>query len=490
MIDARTVFEIHRLAHLGQSKRKIAKTLHLGRTTVARYLKTPNAPRPRYVRCGQLDAFKQMIAQMLDQQADVSGQVIKQRLQEQGYRGGKTILYNYLKTVRQQYLPRAFIRFESAAGEQMQIDWGHFGAITYGSTSRKLYGLGVLESHGRMLYVHFSHSQDQDSLHQGLLNAFVFFNGTPKKIICDNMLTAVIERDGPLIRYNEAFLNFLRPFAIVPQACHVRAAWEKGKVEKGAIHYLRHNFMPLRTFVSLSDAMAQAVEWRDNVANQRIHRSTGQKPIERFNPEALRPLPPVLPDCRQATTVKVHKDFCIHFDANTYSVPPYLIGKRVTLRADAHQLWLYLKDKQVAQHIRCWQRGQRIELAQHRQAVIDAHKKYWAHAEVAILMSLGEDMKHYVEKLIDTGCGIKKSAIKLLALRQRFGEAALIDAVRHAMAHNAFGCEYIENILARTPVKNHAPVKLNKEELNRIYLSPPALCEYDALAIERKYRDE
>ena len=56
----------------------------------------------------------------------------------------------------------------------MQIDWGHFDTLTYGATKRKLYALAVVESYSRMLYVQFTHSQRQEVLHQGLLNAFRF----------------------------------------------------------------------------------------------------------------------------------------------------------------------------------------------------------------------------------------------------------------------------------------------------------------------------
>jgi len=91
------------------------------------------------------------------------------------------------------------------------------------------------------------------------------------------MLTAVIEREGSLIRFNEAFLEFLRPFAIVPYACNVRSPHEKGKVEKGAIHYIRYNFWPLRSFNDLKDVQAQADHWRDHVANLRVHSTTEER---------------------------------------------------------------------------------------------------------------------------------------------------------------------------------------------------------------------
>jgi transposase len=121
----------------------------------------------------------------------------------------------------------------------------------------------MIESHSRMLYLEFTHSQNQETLHRCLLNGFRFFKGTPKKLIHDNMLTAVIEREGRLVRFNDSFLELLRPFKITPLACNPAQPQEKGKVEKGGIHYIRHNFWPLRTFSDLRDVQNQADQWRD-----------------------------------------------------------------------------------------------------------------------------------------------------------------------------------------------------------------------------------
>jgi len=170
-----------------------------------------------------------------------------------------------------------------------------------------------------MLYVHFSHSQQQSSLHQGLLDAFNYFGGLPKEIVVDNMLTAVTERVGTVIRYNDAFLDFLRRFAITPRACTVRAPYEKGKVEN-AIKYLRQNFWPLREFADLTDVQNQVHHWLDSIANVRKHHSTGEEPVKRL--KGLQSLPEILPDCRHSCSLLVHKDFGVRFDANVYTVPP------------------------------------------------------------------------------------------------------------------------------------------------------------------------
>lgn len=257
MIDQRTIFEIHRLTNEGISARKITRHLNLNRKTVAKYLRDPNPKRPTIQRVSKLDPFKQEIERMLEIDPKASAVVILQRIASLGFDAEITILRDYLRKIRGKSKRRqSFIRFESAPGEQCQIDWGHFGSLTYGNTERKLYCMAVIECYSRMLYLEFTHSQRQETLHRCLLNAFQFFQGTPKELVHDNMLTAVIERDGPLIRFNEAFLTFLMPFKILPIACNVARPHEKGKVEKGAIHYIRYNFWPLRSFKDLKDLQA------------------------------------------------------------------------------------------------------------------------------------------------------------------------------------------------------------------------------------------
>jgi transposase len=115
----------------------------------------------------------------------------------------------------------------------MQIDWGHFGSLEYGDTRRKLYALVVVEAFSRMMYVRFTHSQKQSALHGCLLEAFTWFGGSPKQLVVDNMATAVVERMGSVVRFNDAFLDFLRHFAVEPIACNPdlpmrRERWNRG----------------------------------------------------------------------------------------------------------------------------------------------------------------------------------------------------------------------------------------------------------------------
>ncbi len=486
MISRRTILEIHQLREQGFTVRSIARQLQVNRETVAKYLADPDMRKDKNTARGsKLDPYKDMIDMLVEQCPDVKAPVVLQRLRDKGFAGEITIVRDMLRQLRgRQQNRQAFIRFESEPGEQIQIDWGHFSSLSYGEIHRKLYALAVIEGHSRMLYVSFSHSQSQEYLHQGLLEAFTYFGGLPKEIVVDNMLTAVTERVGTVIRFNDAFLEFLGKFGISPNACTVRAPHEKGKVES-AIKYLRQNFWPLRTFTGLADVQTQVRQWLDSVANVRKHHTTGQRPVDRL--QGLRPLPSALPDVRQTCSLLVHKDFGVRFDANVYTVPPWAIGKQATVKADNRLVSIYLKDKLLACHSRCWDKKQRLELPTHLEQVKKIKKRLLQDRQVVVFLSLGESALRYLEKLTEARLPIKKDLAALLILRDEYGDASLLYGLEKCLEKNVAGADYVRNILYQemTPISNHLPVRLKKEELNEIRLTTPALAEYDAIALKR-----
>ena len=488
MIDKRTVFEIHRLHNSGYSNRAIANHLRVDRETVQKYITNPEPrPKPRKKQPSKLDPYRDEVKIMLQKYPNIKSPVVLQRLKDKGFTGGVGIIRSLLRQLRGESCAREpFIRFESQPGEQMQVDWGHFHSLNYENCSRKLYCLAVIESHSRMLYVHFTHSQKQEALHQGLLDAFHYWGGCPKEIVVDNMMTAVTERVGSLIRFNEQFLDFLRVFKITPRACNVRAPYEKGKVEN-SIKYIRNNFWPLRNFKDLADVQNQVLGWLSTVANVRIHQTTGQKPVDIFKHDLLMPLPDDF-DCRETMSLKVHKDFGIRFDSNIYTVPPWAINKNVIVKADHRRVWVYYKEKTIAVHFRSWSKKKRIELPSHKEQVKKLRAKLYLDEQIRVFLSLGQIAADYLEKLTDANQPVKKTVTRLLSLQDEYGPASLLCALQKALSKKIYGADYIQNILYQemTPIVNHQPVKLKKKELNSIRLTSPSLAEYDALALKRR----
>jgi transposase len=306
MLLPEQISEIHRLHWVEKwSVRKISAHLHIGRRTITKYLDVPSPAVKHRERAGKLDPFKAVITELLQQDPRASAPVILQRLQTLGYDGGNTIIKDYLRAVRKNAATRrAYVRVEPAPGERFDIDWGHFGSLVYNGATRKLYAFCLVESHSRKMYVEFTHSQSFETFVRCHIHAFEAMGGIARELWFDNLATAVAEHEGNLVRFNPRFLGFAREYGFVPRACHVAAAWEKGKVER-AIGYVRQNFWPLRSFPDLADVNAQARQWMKEVANQRRHRETGQAPDERFQAEALRPLPLLLPDYRDTNRRRI-----------------------------------------------------------------------------------------------------------------------------------------------------------------------------------------
>ncbi len=488
MIDKLTIFEIFRLKNIGLSKNEIAQKLQIHRQTVSQYLNNPVRSHKRKEKPKILDPYRDYIKELLTEFPRIKAPVVLRQIRAKGYSGEISLVRMYLRELRRTSLYKEpFIRFESEPGEQMQIDWGHFSSLEYETTKRKLYALAVIESHSRMLYVYFTHSQKQEILHQGLINAFAYFGGTPKELVVDNMLTAVTERAGSIIRFNDEFLDFMMRFNINPVACNIRAPHEKGKVE-ASIKYLRNNFFPAREFTDLTNTNEQAREWLDKVANVRNHKTTGQKPAERLRRDRLMQLPSVLPDYRETGTYLVHKDFGVRFDGNVYTAPPWTVGKKITLKANNTQLVIYYKDKKLAVHPRCWKRNVRIENPRHVEQIKKIRNSLYIDRQTEVFLSLGKLASDYINRLSATNQAVKTSIEKLLKLKDAYGEKSLLYAMDKAMARNLYGADYIENILYQemTPTVDHPPVTFEKHELNEIRLKSTSLKEYDALALKRR----
>lgn len=490
MLAPDQISDIHRLHWVEKwSVRKIASHLRIGRRTIARYLNVPAPAVTRRERASKLDPCKPAIAELLQQDPSANAPVIAQRWQPLGYDGGITIGKDYLRAVRRSSAARrAYVRMEPAAGERFDIDWGHFGALVYNGAMRKLYAFCLVECHSRKMYLEFTHSQSFETFVRCHIHAFEAMTGIARELWFDNLATAVAEHQGNLVRFNPRFLAFAREYGFVPRACHVAAAWEKGKVER-AIGYVRQNFWPLRSFSDLGDVNAQARKWLDEVANKRQHRETGQAPDQRFQPESLRSLPLLLPDYRDRTDAFVHKDLRLSFDGNRYCVPPRYVGRRLTVKADASSVAIYDQHQEIVRYARSWQRGQTFGAERFQKelfAQMAAAQR--SAAQQRLITLLGPESEHYLRRLADTDRSLTRQVRELFSLIREYGPDAVAGALAKAHGARAFGADYIANILHQQQVRRDVqpPLRLKNPELNELTTDPLSLAEYDAFILRSR----
>jgi hypothetical protein len=210
--------------------------------------------------------------------------------------------------------------------------------------------------------------------------------------------------------------------------------------------------------------------WALSVAGQRIHGTTKEKPLERFETEraTLRPLPDAPYDLALWKQVKLHRDCHLIFDHAYYSAPFRLVGQKLWVRGGSRDVQIFTSDYQlVATHPRAQRPGRRCthldHLPPHKVPGLiltrDACRKQASEIGVATKEVVDGLLDHRPEDRLRT-------AGRLLRLGDRFGPQRLEAACARALRFNDLAYMTIKRILEQG---------LDVEELSPIDPPPPAM---------------
>lgn len=301
MLTQEQAVEIRVLRRQGMGIRAIAKELGLSRRTVRRYLRDPCASRygPRDPRPTKLGPYISYVLGRVEaaQPRWIPATVLLREIREQGYPGGISQLKAYLRPLKRGE-PEPLVRFETEPGEQMQADFTH---VRRGRDP--LLAFVATLGYSRSSFVRFTVAEDAITLCACLCEALSYFGGVPAHVLLDNASTMVTERDA----YGEGEHRFHRDLLAVSEEygfrvrlCRPYRAKTKGKVERFN-GYLKSSFLvPLAATLKQSGlkldvtaANAHIGPWLQNVANARVHGTTGEIPNVRMELERakLQPLP-------------------------------------------------------------------------------------------------------------------------------------------------------------------------------------------------------
>jgi transposase len=301
MLTQEQAVEIRVLRRRGMAIRGIARELGLSRVTVRRYLRDPKATRygPREPRPTKLGPYVSYVLSRVEAARPkwIPATVLLREIREQGYAGGVSQLKAYLALLKRGE-PEPVVRFETEPGEQMQADFTH---VRRGRDP--LLAFVATLGYSRSSFVRFTVAEDAATLCACLREALVYFGGVPSHVLLDNPTTVVIERDAygeGVHRFNRDLLAVAEEFGFRPRLCRPYRAKTKGKVERFN-GYLKSSFLvPLAATLKQSGlklditaANAHIGPWLQNVANARVHATTGEVPNVRMQLERtkLQPLP-------------------------------------------------------------------------------------------------------------------------------------------------------------------------------------------------------
>lgn len=484
MIDYETFCQIrllHDQKHLKASQ--IAAELHLDIKTVEKWVHQKTyRQRQSPKRQSKLDPFKKQIIALLDRHPYTAQQLFQQ-LQQKGYAGGYSILKDYVRIVRPVRKP-AFLMLEFAAGECAQVDWGQYDSVPVGSTRRRLSFFVMVLCYSRMLYVEFTLSEAMDHFLSCHRHAFEFFGGVPEKVMIDNLKVGVLRHlSGEKAQFNPHYLDFAAHYGFQPVACNVGKGNEKGRVENG-VGYVKKNFLSGLEILSFESVNPAAVQWRDTVANVRIHGETGQKPLALLEKEKplLKPLPPMPYDCAVIQPITVSRCCHITFQSNRYSVPYLYASQRLTLKIQPDQLFLFHHEKLVATHLRRYDRGQRITNPDHLKELQTQRQQARNQTLLLAFLHLCPESEPYCRKLQEKRLNAPHHIQKIVALSEIYGPDKTARAIQDALRFEAIGCEYIANILAQREQPTATPGALHltrRQDLLDLEIAAPDLSPYE-----------
>ncbi len=485
MIDYETFCKI-RDYHVQQGLKvgQIAQALGRDRRTVAKWIDEPlYRPRQSPPRPSKLDPYKPTILQWLEMHP-YSAQQVFQRLRQDGFDGGPTIVRNYVRKVRPRPAP-AFLTLSFAPGEAAQIDWGEYGSVSVGETRRKLSFFVMVLCYCRMMYLEFTLSQKMDQFLACHQHAFEFFGGVPEKLIIDNLKTAVLQRlIGQAPVFNPRYLDFANYTGFTIRPCNVRKGNEKGQVESG-VGYVKKNLLNGLDIGDFSALNPGAQVWLETIANVRIHGETHKRPLDLFAKEqpSLHPLPAAPYDIGTVYSVRASSRFRVSFDANRYSVPAKYARMPLTLKVYPDRLCIYHQETLIARHPRCYDRHQDKEDPDHPKALLAQRKNAREQQLFGRLLNLSPKAEDYYQALAQRRLNPRHHVRQILALSEIYGVPAVARAMDDAFTFQAFSCEYIANILEsrkRLLPEPGALLLTRRQDLLELEMPEPDLSLYDS----------
>jgi transposase len=331
-----------RLKALSWGAKRIAAELGCSRNTVKRYLRQGRwvgyqAPNRR----GALDEHADWLAKRFRQHRG-NADVLRQELaKEFGVKVSLRTVERSVQPLRRELAAEAAatVRFETAPGRQLQIDFGS-AFVSIGDAMEKVFLFVATLGYSRRNFVLALHHERQTAWFDGLEAAFRHFGGVTREVLLDNARALVQHHNSATreIVFNERFHAFCRYWDFRPSACAPYRARTKGKDESG-VKYVKRNAIAGRRFASWAALEAHLAAWMRDVADTRIHGTTGEPPILRFDRDeavALKPLNgrPPFRQLREVTR-RVRADSCIDLDTNHYSVPWRLVRTQAGAQPEA-----------------------------------------------------------------------------------------------------------------------------------------------------------
>ncbi len=430
----------------GRTARRVAAELAV--TTVDN---DAECARRQIGRPSKADAYRDVVVHALTEDATLRSVELLHRARQAGYTGGKTALYDLVRTMRPHRVT-PLVRFEGLAGEFSQHDFGEVWVTYQDDTETKAHFFASRLKYSRWIEVTLVPDERVETLVRTLVDHLAAFGGVPLVAVFDRPKTVALKwgRDGVVTEWNPTFAGVALDLGLGVEVCWPYRPQEKGAVEN-LVGWVKGSFFKQRRFLDREDLERQLREWRTEGNTVRPSRATGVPPAARIGEERarLRPLKIAPADLALRIPVSVGPTGMVIHDTHPYSMPPDAIGLPGTLYLYRDRVRI-VAGRFGAEHVRQWQPGDGSILPEHRAQSVAAvsGKRARRYLQRQHLLDLGPMALAYLTELTHRRSRTWIHDVEHLhALLQTYGDAALRTAFDRGLAEQAIGAEYIAHYL-------------------------------------------
>jgi transposase len=434
--------EVAELAQVSlRSVKRIAKELAVSKLDDDAEIRRRGVGRPSTVH-----QYEERIRQILSDEKDLPSVEILHRLRQQGYRGGKSAVYDLVHGLRGPSPRPVMVRFEGLPGEFAQFDFGSVEVRYRSGRKERLHFAAYRLKYSRWVWVEIVPNEQVEPLCRSLLHAFEQSAGVPLSVVFDNPRTVVLHPKHVPPVWNRTFAQLALDYSFAAELCTPRAANQKGAVEN-LVGWVKGSFFKVRRFHDFEDLLQQLAGWLKEVNEERPSRATGVLPAVRLAEEQrrLRPLRLAPREYALHFETMVGPTGMVSYRGIRYAMPAAAIGFPATLHLYLDRVRITAGKYEIT-HPRFPKEG-KISYppevrAQHLATVSGTRGRLYFKRER--LLELGPAVVHFLTEVVHRRPRTWKGDVEdLYGLLEKVGAERFLTAIQAAELRELFGAEYV-----------------------------------------------
>ena len=373
-INTEVYAQIRQYKKNGFSRRRTAVSLGISRNTVKRYWDGAHTPDEKKEYPVSVESpEKAKIMEALEKYYQENQTIGKQRINartaweaiRETYTVGESTIRRYTRELKGKN-PEGFIPLSFDPGEMMQVDWCEVKVNIQGNIWKSPLFCAVLP-YSYAIFAMIMPNMKMPCFIEAHVNAFQFWNGIPRRILYDNLKTAVFSGFGKGAVKQERFKMLEAHYAFDAVFANANSGNEKGGVENLCSLIRQVAFTPMLKGKNLKEIQNQVTRrclhyiWFHKIRD----RQRAIAPMFDEERTQLMPLPLKQFNAYAEAESKVSSDLTFRYDATKYSVSQEYIGKTVTIRATSYKIEAWYRGTLVCTHERPFVKGDHQYLPEH-----------------------------------------------------------------------------------------------------------------------------